>query len=703
MKYINLLVLVIISNIQIIAQLPISWQLGIRTFNSISSGKILETADSSIFLFGNTYTYGSELLKPYNDQSDFYITKMDRYGCLLWSRPLRGTKSDYFIDVLEVSGGFLISAYSNSNKGLDKSEDSFGGNDLWLIKVNYQGEIIWDKTYGGAGEESPGYEINKGIIKIHENSFLLGISSNSYISGNKSEDSKGMDDYWILNIDSLGNIKKQKTIGGDLDDYFKTISYSNNLIYAIGTSDSPISNDKTIDGSGFWIVQLDTNFNIKKQILVPASTFSNIGSVVDLQSNLTIAIESNLRTNSYKKDTGYGDYDLWLLKLDKDLNRIWDKAYGGNQSDRFVKKFDINKNNNYNVILYSNSEKSGNKTSPIYGNSDTWILEITSNGNIVWQLTLGGGGYETGYDFISTRDNGMLVLSNSNSPISGNKTVPLFNNNYQYWLVKLHQQCVQRSMYIDTLCNGEDFWINGEIYSEKNRRGTQILKGSNNCDSILCVNLAFRPENISNYTFEACVNDTIRIGQKIITPLDTLIKFRLANASYNGCDSVVCVKIVRYDSLLCDGSVINDDGSSNGSIELVIKGGKPPYKVLWNTGSTATKIQQLKAGTYFVVITDALGCQTIKEFIIKSSTRINDLDSPLLHYFFSNENMLNLQFSAIDEYHIKIHSLDGKLLLQKSLNSDATSIDLSALTSTIYFLSIENSKNEMHSLKILKN
>ncbi|MBK7225426.1 MAG: hypothetical protein IPH96_08430 [Saprospiraceae bacterium] len=99
-------------------------------------------------------------------------------------------------------------------------------------------------------------------------------------------------------------------------------------------------------------------------------------------------MSANLSTNSYKKDIGYGDYDLWLLKLDKDLNRIWDKAYGGNQSESFVKKFDINKNNNYNVILYSNSEKSGNKTSPIYGNSDTWILEIASNGNIVWQMTL---------------------------------------------------------------------------------------------------------------------------------------------------------------------------------------------------------------------------------------------------------------------------------------------------------------------------
>ncbi|MGB3199004.1 MAG: hypothetical protein WBB17_14870, partial [Saprospiraceae bacterium] len=155
MKYINLLVLVIISNIQIIAQLPISWQLGIRTINATSRAKSIETSDSSIYLFGNAYTYGAELLRPYNDQIDLYITKMDRYGCLLWSRPLRGTKSEYFIDVLEVSGGFLISAYSNSNKGLDKSEDSFGGNDLWLIKVNYQGDIIWDKTYGGAGVEFP--------------------------------------------------------------------------------------------------------------------------------------------------------------------------------------------------------------------------------------------------------------------------------------------------------------------------------------------------------------------------------------------------------------------------------------------------------------------------------------------------------------------------------------------------------------------
>lgn len=703
MKNLSLLVFLIMTFFQSFAQLPISWQLGIRTLNTPFGGKILETADSSIYLFGNSYAYGSELLRPFNDQIDLYITKMDRYGCLLWSRPFRGTKSDYFMDAIEVSGGFLISANSNSNKGLDKSEDSFGGTDLWLIKVNYKGEILWDKTYGGAGEEIPGYEITKGIIKINENSFLLGTSSRSYISGNKSEDSKGMKDYWILNIDSIGNIKRQKTIGGDLDEYFKNIFYSNNLIYAIGTSDSPISNDKTIDGTGAWIVQLDTNFNIKKQILVPISVNSNIGSVIDQQSNLTLAMDASTGTNTYKRDVGYGNYDLWLLKLDKDLNRVWDKAYGGSQQEDYRFKIYLNKNNNYNILTTSNSEISGNKTSPIYGSFDNWLLEIGNNGNIIWQMTFGGGGSDSALDIIPTRDNGMLVLSNSISPISGNKTVPLFNNSYGYWLVKLHSQCVQRSMYIDTLCKGEDLLINGEIYSEKNKRGTQVLKGSNNCDSIICVNLAFRPEVVSNYIFEVCVNDTIHIGSKIIAPTDSSYIFVLANGAYNGCDSTVNVKIFRYDSIICNGSLTHDNGTANGSIQLMITGGKKPYKVLWNNGSTSSNIQQLRAGTYFVVVTDSLGCQTIKEFVIKSSTSNSDITNLLTQYLWKDENMLELQFTTIDEYHVNIFNIDGKLLLRQSIQSNSAKLDLSPFTSSIYFLSIENSKNEKHSLKIFKN
>ncbi|HOJ91903.1 MAG TPA: hypothetical protein PLH86_12420, partial [Saprospiraceae bacterium] len=348
----------------------------------------------------------------------------------------------------------------------------------------------------------------------------------------------------------------------------------------------------------------------------------------------------------------------------------------------------------YNILSTSNSEISGNKTSPIYGRSDNWLMEISSNGNIIWQMTLGGGGSETALDIIPTLDNGTLIFSHSNSPISGNKTVPLFNNNSQYWLVKLHSQCVHRSMYNDTLCNGEDLLINGEIYSEKNKRGTQVLKGSNNCDSILCINLAFRPEVTSNYIFEVCVNDTLRIGSKVIAPSDSSYNFILRNGAYNGCDSTVNVKIIRYDSLICNGSLTHDNGTANGSIQLMITGGKKHYKVLWNNGSTSSNIQQLRAGTYFVVVTDSLGCQTIKEFVIKSSTSSSDITNLLTQYLWKDENMLELQFTTIDEYHVNIFNIDGQLLLRQSIQSNSAKVDLSPFTSVFISFQLKIQKKK---------
>ncbi|MBK7465600.1 MAG: hypothetical protein IPJ43_01620 [Saprospiraceae bacterium] len=93
MKYINLLVFLMLTSLQSFAQLPISWQLGINKSNSPSPLKILETADSCIYLFGDPLIYDIELLKPYNDKLDFYLSKIDRFGCLLWSRPIRSEKN----------------------------------------------------------------------------------------------------------------------------------------------------------------------------------------------------------------------------------------------------------------------------------------------------------------------------------------------------------------------------------------------------------------------------------------------------------------------------------------------------------------------------------------------------------------------------------------------------------------------------------
>ena len=132
MKYINLLVFLMLTSLQSFAQLPISWQLGLEpAINStINNTKIIETTDSCIYIFSNLLVKGTELRKPLTFGSMFYMHKLDRFGCLLWSSPIRSTSSNIFVNAIDFNDGFLISAVSNSKKSFDKSEDSYGGYDL---------------------------------------------------------------------------------------------------------------------------------------------------------------------------------------------------------------------------------------------------------------------------------------------------------------------------------------------------------------------------------------------------------------------------------------------------------------------------------------------------------------------------------------------------------------------------------------------
>ncbi|HMT29782.1 MAG TPA: T9SS C-terminal target domain-containing protein, partial [Bacteroidia bacterium] len=78
----------------------------------------------------------------------------------------------------------------------EKTEDSFGELDFWIIKLDSIGNIIWDKTIGGNN-----YDLLTTLIQTSDGGFLLGGNSDSGISGNKTENSKGDYDYWIVKID----------------------------------------------------------------------------------------------------------------------------------------------------------------------------------------------------------------------------------------------------------------------------------------------------------------------------------------------------------------------------------------------------------------------------------------------------------------------------------------------------------------------
>ncbi len=191
--------------------------------------------------------------------SDFWVIRTDLSGTKIYDSTMGGSQFDYMTcsNALH-DGNLILGGYSNSPISGVKTEDCRGVYDYWVIKMNVDGKIIWQKTLGGSEGD-----YMTSVQETHDGGFIVGGYSNSNISGEKSEASKGGNDYWIVKLDSLGNKQWDKTIGGSGDDKLISVSeYAEGEYILNGYSNSPASGDKdsgTVGGTGkydYWIVRL---------------------------------------------------------------------------------------------------------------------------------------------------------------------------------------------------------------------------------------------------------------------------------------------------------------------------------------------------------------------------------------------------------------------------------------------------------------
>src|SRR5205085_1142487 len=98
------------------------------------------------------------------------------------------------------NGGYLLGGYSESGIGGDKSEPNKGSADFWIVRIDKDGNKIWDKTIGGTGEDRL-----SSMIPSPDGGYLLGGTSNSEKGGDKTEPTRGGNDFWLVKIDKEGD------------------------------------------------------------------------------------------------------------------------------------------------------------------------------------------------------------------------------------------------------------------------------------------------------------------------------------------------------------------------------------------------------------------------------------------------------------------------------------------------------------------
>ena len=149
-------------------------------------------------------------------RGDFWLVKIDANGAKVWDKTYGGNLVDSLTSVQQSKdGGYIVGGYSTSPASGDKSDNSHGLQDYWIIKLDADGNKVWDKTYGGTKVDRLG-----SVKQTSDGGYIVGGTSESGIGNEKRKASYGKSDYWILKINSTGSVEWDKTLGGNQVDLF---------------------------------------------------------------------------------------------------------------------------------------------------------------------------------------------------------------------------------------------------------------------------------------------------------------------------------------------------------------------------------------------------------------------------------------------------------------------------------------------------
>ena len=456
MKYVKVAILFFLgTNNLLMAQVPVinnQFDIGGSLEDRLS--KICYTSDSSYLLIGYSRSNisGDKTENSYG-QSDYWIVKTNDNGNIDWQITIGGSLDDQaFAGEQTMDGGYIIGGTSYSGISGVKSELSKGSTDYWIVKLNSTGGIMWQKTIGGSSSDEL-----RSIHELPDGSFIVGGYSKSGVSGNKNEASKGLYDYWVLKLNSVGSILWQNTIGSSYDDIIVDIQpVSGGGFIVGGTSAGTISGDKT-EGSGghndYWILKLNDIGDIVWQNTIQGASIDNLSSFCQTADGGVILAGSSDSYAFFDKSENTIEYlfvpstDFWVVKLDSLGIIEWENTIGGAYSD--VPTSIIESTNGYIIAGSSTSNIIyGDKINKGYGSNDMWIVYLDLAGSVIAQTALGGTSLDVPMDITLTENQHVIIGGYSLSNISGIKTENTVGS-YDYWVLELDSAMIEYNFDIE--------------------------------------------------------------------------------------------------------------------------------------------------------------------------------------------------------------------------------------------------------------
>lgn len=350
---------------------------------------------NSLLLAGISYSGQEADKSEFNrglpiNTSDFWFIKTNLTGTKIFDKTFGTPENDGLVKIIPTKTAYFLIGTGCSCGGGDMSAPGNGQGDVWIIKTDTFGNKIWDKTYGGSMTE-----LVSDAISLSNGNILIASSSGSGISGTKTTPNFASDtlttDYWFFSIDTNGNQLWDKSYGGDSMDIASGILLSStNYIYFLGTTNSGVSGNKTEQKKGDWdrwILKADLTGNIIWQKDFGALKFESLFGFTFSpdESSILISGTSNSHLGFDKTEENFTDQSQsWLLSIDTNGTKLWDKTVRSNDIDIPGAPIYIDDHCFY-YITSSASSIGGDKTQMPIDNGlyDFWVLKYCDYPNSI--------------------------------------------------------------------------------------------------------------------------------------------------------------------------------------------------------------------------------------------------------------------------------------------------------------------------------
>lgn len=430
------------------AQRDLLWEKSIGGEQAEYLYNAISTPDYGFLILGSSASNATGDIQKKNQGSlDYFIWKMDENGKQEWQNSFGGNGSDFLYAAQSTSdGGYVLAGASTSSKSGDKVSENQGNEDIWVIKIDAQGKIQWQNSFGGNGNDIP-----VDIIRTKDKGYLIAANSNSTPSSYKKSENFGGNDYYIIKLNEKGELLWEKTFGGSFDDQIKSVIETKDGFVLIGNSNSPISGNKTIDqtSNGTWIVQITQKGEIISEQNLNLNSENQLISFQEHENGYLFSIlekaENKLNPKVIQTDFTFQTQKTTELEIDNDLTITEIKLIDN--------KFLLTANK----ISTLGQLKSNNHSIESY-----YITQsFDENGSKVWNKQFGEEGFNYLEKAITTRDGSIILFGNSTQQAKGNK------GQSDFYLVKLgkEEDDIKR-VYVETYPNPTRDFVNVLINKE---------------------------------------------------------------------------------------------------------------------------------------------------------------------------------------------------------------------------------------------